>query len=108
LNRAVREARLQRAKVLGRIAYKHLRCCEIEGTLFYEGEEKHLHTLDDDGLAAELIVPFRPHATSTEFSRIQIRADGRKVFEIRFRVVTYEPGAWERTLLNWPEPIPFE
>ena len=82
--------------------------------LVYENEEKHLHMLDDDGLAAELIVPFRPHAQPNEFSRIQIRAGGRKVFDIRwdsaknFRAVTYDPGDWERTLLDWPEPIPLD
>lgn len=70
--------------------------------------------LDEDGLAAELIVPSRPHALPNEFSRIQIRAEGRKVFEIRWdgtknlRVVTYEPGDWERPLLGWPEPIPLD
>ena len=85
MNRAEREARLQRAKVLGRVAYRHLQCCEIVGVLTYEeDEEKHLYMLDEDGLTAELIVPFRPHALPNEFSRIQIRADGRKVFEIRW------------------------
>jgi hypothetical protein len=84
LNKSDREARLQRAKVLGRIAYRHLDCCEIVGVITYEGEEKHLYQLDEDGLTAELIVPFRPHALPNEFSRIQIRADGRKVFEIRW------------------------
>ena len=114
MNRSDREARLQRAKVLGRIAYRHLYCCEIVGVLTYEGEEKHLYQLDEDGLAAELIVPFRPQALPFEFSRIQIRAAGRKVFEIRwdgaknFKLVTYEPGDWQRTLLDWPEPIPLD
>jgi hypothetical protein len=108
-----REARLQRAKVVGRIAYRLLRSCEIEGVLTYDGEEKHLQKCDDDGLDMELIEPFRPYALVTEFSRIQIRVGGRKVFEIRwdsannFKVVLYEPGDWERELLNWPEPIPF-
>jgi hypothetical protein len=76
LNGAEREARLQRAKVLGRVAYRHLQCCEIVGMITYEGEEKHLYQLDEDGLTAELTVPFRPHALRTEFSEIQIRADG--------------------------------
>ena len=25
-----------------------------------------------------------------------------------FRVILYEPGDWERTLLDWPEPIPLD
>jgi len=108
-----REARLHRAKVLGRIAYRILRSSEIEGVLTYDGEEKHLQKNDDDGLDMELIVPFRPDALATEFSRIQIRVGARKVFEIRwdsannFKVVLYELGDWERELLDWPEPIPF-
>jgi hypothetical protein len=112
LNRAEREARLQRAKVLGRVAYKHLQCCEIVGVLTYENEEKHLYQLAEDGLAAELIVPFRPLAALTEFSEIQIRAEARRVFKVRwdgkknFRLITYVPGDWERTLLDWPDPIP--
>ena len=61
----------------------------------------------------ELLQPFRPHALATEYSEIEIRCEGRKVFDIRwdkadhFKVRLYEPGAWERTLLDWPEPIPF-
>jgi hypothetical protein len=76
--------------------------------------EKHLYILDEDRLSAELIVPFRSPALPNEFSRIQIRADGRKLFEIRwdraknFRFVTYVPGNWERSLLDWPEPIPLD
>ena len=114
MNRTDREARLQRAKVLGRIAYRHLQFQEIEGVLDFDGEDKHLRTFDEDGLAGELVVPFRPDALPTEFSRIQIRDGGRRAFDIRwdgarnFRVVTYEPGDWELTLLDWPEPIPFE
>ena len=113
MNKADREARLQRAKMLGRVAYRIVRDYEIAGVLTYDGEEKHLRMFNEDGLTAELVVPFRPHALPNEFSRIQIRADGRKVFEIRwdgarnFRLITYVPGDWERTLLDWPEPIPF-
>jgi hypothetical protein len=82
--------------------------------LVYEAEEKHLYQFDEDGLSAELIVPFRAHALPNEFSRIKIRADGRKIFEVRwdgarnFSVVTYEPGDWDLTLFNWPEPIPLD
>jgi hypothetical protein len=83
LNKSDREARLQRAKALGRIAYRILRDYEIEGALDFDGEKKHLRRFDEDGLTAELVVP-RADALPTEFSRIQIRADGRKVFEIRW------------------------
>jgi hypothetical protein len=107
-----REAKLQRARILGRIAYKALRFAEIEAVLSYNGEEKQLRTFEEDGLIAEIEMPFRPGASSFEFSRIQIRSRGRKVFEIRwdsadyFQIVLFERGGWERTLLDWPEPIP--
>jgi hypothetical protein len=72
--------------------------------------EKHQYILDEDGLSAELVVPFRSHALPNEFSRIY----GREVFDIRwdraknFRFVTYVPGNWKRSLLDWPEPIPLD
>ena len=56
----------------------------------------------------------RKQAIPSEFSRIQIPFEGRRVFDIRwdgaknFSVVTYEPGDWELRLLDWPEPIPFD
>jgi hypothetical protein len=25
-----------------------------------------------------------------------------------FKVVTYEPGDWQRELLDWPDPVPFD
>ena len=62
----------------------------------------------------ELLEPFRATALSTEYSQIQIRFDGRKVFDIRwdragsFKAVHFEPGAWERWLIDLPEPIPFQ
>jgi hypothetical protein len=68
----------------------------------------------EDGLCLELLQPFRADALPTEYSEIEIRYHNRKVFCIRwdsadhFKVVMYEPGDWEQTLLDWPEPIPFD
>ena len=62
----------------------------------------------------ELLEPFRATALSTEYSQIQIRFDGRKVFDIRwdragsFKAVHFEPGEGERVLIDLPEPIPFK
>jgi hypothetical protein len=102
--RAEREARLQRVKTLGRIAYTQLRASKIEGMLTYDGQDKHLHLFECGALNMELLIPFRPGAQPTEYSSILIR-DGRlKVFEIRwdntgsFKVVTFKPGEWEQRL----------
>ena len=114
MSKADREARLRHAKALGRVAYRFLRASETEGTLNFDGEDKHLSKYDDDGLSLELLQPFRPNALPTEYSEIQIFYGGRKVFDIRwdkvdhFKVRLYQPGDWELTLLDWPEPIPFD
>lgn len=65
-------------------------------------------------MAIDLAAPFRPYARPHEFSRLRIRVQGEKVFEIRrhkaggFKVVHYDPGDWERTLRAWPALISFE
>jgi hypothetical protein len=46
-------------------------------------------------MSLELLVPQRTSAHPTDFSQIEIRADGRKVLDIRsgsFRAALYEPG----------------
>jgi hypothetical protein len=88
---------------------RYLQCCEIEGTLAYEGEEKHLYMLDDDDLVSRADRSISSARTADRIfedfkfapaaARSSIRWDGEK----NFRVVTYEPG----DLLDWPEPIPF-
>jgi hypothetical protein len=82
--------------------------------LTFDGEDKHLSKFDEDGLCMELLQPFRAGALPTEYSEIEIRYRGRRVFGIRwdkadhFKVHRYEPGDWEITLIGWPEPIPFD
>jgi hypothetical protein len=113
MQRADREARLERAKAIGRIAYSHVRDADIYGNVPIDGEEKRLRTLEDGRIAIELAGPFRSYARPDEFSRLRIRARGEKVFEVRwdntgaFKVVHYDQGDWERTLRAWPAPIPF-
>ena len=111
---ADREARLQRAKAIGRIACSHVRGADIFGNLPVDGEEKRLCELEEGGIAIDLAAPFRPYARPDEFSRLRIRVHGEKVFEVRwdkaggFKVVHYDQGDWERTLRAWPAPIAFE
>ena len=79
--KAEREARLERVKALGRVAYRILNSSEIEGMFNYDGEEKHLYEFEDDGLFIEM-VPFRLDASPNEFSRIVIRQGRHKVLQI--------------------------
>lgn len=108
-----RADRIDHIKSLGRIAYRHLRQAPITGVITIDGD-KHLREIEEGSLAVRLLEPFRPWAMSTETSRIEIRCDGRKVLDIYwdragyFRCATYEAGAWERELIGWPEPIPFD
>ena len=52
----------------------------------------------------ELLEPFRPGSLPTEYFSIVIRHGRSKVFEIRwnkaqlFKIITFKPGEWERTL----------
>lgn len=112
MKHADREARLQRAKAIGRIAYSRVRNTAIFGNVPINGEEKQLRKLDVVGIAIEIAAPFRVSARPEEFSRLRIRHHGAKVFEIRwdktgfFKIIHYDPGDWERTLRA--EPIAFD
>jgi hypothetical protein len=114
VQRADREARLQRAKAIGRIAYTHVRYAKIFGNMPVDGEEKQLREHEEGGIAIELAAPFRPYARPDEFSRLRVGVGGERVFEIRwdklegFKVVHYDQGDWERKLRAWPAPIAFE
>lgn len=108
-----RQKRLQTVKALGRIAYRILKNSELVGVLTVDDENKYLRALQEGSLSLELLMPHGASALPTEFSEIEIRADGRKVFDIRwnstgyFKTVLDEPGEWEQELRDWPEPIPF-
>ncbi|SFO26057.1 hypothetical protein SAMN05216330_102446 [Bradyrhizobium sp. Ghvi] len=98
-----RQARLKRAKELGRLAFDVLRFEELVGNMTVEGEQKQFREFAERGLSGSLLTPFRPMRLD-EFSRIQIRHLGHKVLNIRwskagdFQLLTYEPGEWEELL----------
>jgi hypothetical protein len=114
VHRSDRQARLERAKAIGRVAYRLVRDAKIFGNISVDGEEKQLREHEEGGIAVELAAPFRPYARPDEFSRLRVRVGGEKVFEIRwdkadgFKVVHYDQGDWERTLRAWRAPVPFE
>ena len=72
-----------------------------------------MRILEEDGLSAELLEPFRGGASQTEHSQIEIRFHGRKVFDIRlgsgWRLQSrpFRAGDLERVLIDLPKPIPF-
>ncbi|MGY3233369.1 hypothetical protein ACVMAJ_000259 [Bradyrhizobium sp. USDA 4448] len=98
-----RQARLTRAKELGRLAFDALRFEELGGIITLEDEQKQFREFSQRGLSGSLLTPFRPRRLN-EFSRIQIRHLGHKVLDLRwskagdFRMVTFEPGDWEELL----------
>ncbi len=101
-----RQARLKRAKELGRLAYDLLRFEGLVGIIEIEGEDKYLREFDHRGrfgLSGSYVAPSRP-GRPYEFSRIQVRHLSRKVLELRwtkagdFQLIAYEPGEWEELL----------
>lgn len=98
-----RQARLTRAKELGRVAFDALRFEDIGGIITVENEQKQFREFAQLGLTGTLLTPFRP-TRPDEFSRIQIRHLGHKVLDLRwskagdFRLVTFERGDWEELL----------
>ncbi|MBW5434548.1 hypothetical protein FXB41_07080 [Bradyrhizobium canariense] len=99
-----RQARLKRAKELGRLAYDMLRFeDDLVGTIAIEGDDKYLREFEGRGLSGSYVTPSRP-GRPYEFSRIQVRHLGRKVLELRwsnagdFNLVVYEPGDWGELL----------
>lgn len=100
-----REARREHAKQIGRIAYRLARASKIEGVNDIEGEDKHWRQYRRGFISIDLDEPFRASASETEFSRLRVSYAGVNVFEIRwdktasFKVVKFQPGEWEGTLL---------
>ena len=86
VKRADREARLERAKAIGRVAYRLARDAKISGFIEIEGERKLVRDFESDD----------------DF--LQLRYVGQKVFQVRwskagsFKIVTFESGDWERIL----------
>jgi hypothetical protein len=84
MNKLECEAKLERAKQIGRRAYRILIAGDIEGLITHESADKHLRTLEEGDVSGEMLVPSRSQVAPTKFSEIIIRASGRKVLEIRW------------------------
>ena len=114
LRRADREHRLQTVKALGRIAYRIARDGDLVCVVIRESQKKYLRKRDEGWLSIDWVAPHPRSVDHTDFSEIEVRADDRKVLEIRwnsvglFKAVLYEPGVWEQELLDWPDPVPFD
>lgn len=99
-----RAERVERAKALGRAAYRLARAGEIVGNVELEGEEKRLTEYRRGLIFVELWEPWRPGAFETEFSRLRVGYAGEKVLELRwdradaFTVVLFKEGEWERRI----------
>lgn len=109
-----RQERIERAKKLGRLAYRLMGAADICGVVTVDGQQKMLRQYAC--IRGRLKIDFYEahRATSdSEFSRIVIRYDGHRVFDIRwtvardFKIITFEPGhEWEEALeaesaANW-------
>ena len=112
--RSDRQARRERARALGRIAYRLAWAEDVAGVLDLDGQDKHLRQFEERGLDVQLLTPFRIDVSPDEWSRLQVRHHGRKVLELRWSkvtnasVVAFEEGDWEAVLESEPPPIPFE
>jgi hypothetical protein len=98
------EARLQRAKAIGRAAYRLVRDAPIGGYIEIESGRKLARDYRRGSLAIELYAAAGQQPCDGEFSQLRIRCAGRKVFVIRwsvagaFKIVAFEPGDWQRDL----------
>jgi hypothetical protein len=99
-----RKARRERAKELGRAAYRLGQAGEIIGNVITEGEDKRLLEYHRGRIFIELWHPWRSDASEDEFSRLRVRYAGSLVLELRwtkagsFRVLKFERGEWERSV----------
>lgn len=104
MTREERTARKDRAKHLGRIAFRLARPGEIFGNCTIEDEEKRLTEFQRGRLSIELAAPRRAGAFETEWSRLRVTLSGEKVLELRwdraglFNVVLFKSGEWEDAL----------
>jgi hypothetical protein len=99
-----RQARLERAKAIGRVAYRLVRDAKIGGFIELEGERKQIWEFSRGPLSIELFAAAGQPPRAADFSQLRIRYAGRRVFQIRwdddgrFKVVHYEAGDWERPM----------
>jgi hypothetical protein len=90
-----RQARLERAKAIGRIGYRIVRAANLMDVREIEGEERHLREFRRGSLFIDLFEPSRLVA-GAESSQLRIAYDGKEVLEVRwdstdaFNVVLFE------------------
>lgn len=104
--RGDRAVRRERAKTLGRIAFRLARAGEIFGNMEIEGEEKRLTEYSRGRLFVDLLAPWRAEASATEFSRLRVMWDNAKVMELRwdradhFHIALFKDGEsdWQDAL----------
>lgn len=104
MSRGERAARVERAKHLGRAAYRLARAGDIVGNCELDGEEKRVTEHRGGRLTIELAAPLRADAYEFEWSRLRVMWDGARVLELRwdrvgsFRVLQISDGEWQETL----------
>ena len=114
MNKLDREARQERAKAIGRIAYRLARAAKIEGFIEIEDGRKFVREWHRGYLTIALYAAANATPRDTDFSQLRVHYAGRKVFAIRwnvagdFKIVTFEPGDWEQSLRAWPMPAASE
>ncbi|MEH2492921.1 hypothetical protein V1280_008860 [Bradyrhizobium sp. AZCC 2230] len=100
---STRAARVERAKALGRAAYRLARSATIAGNLEVRARKQPIEYRR--GLMfTELWEPWRSSAFETEFSRLRVTYAGEQVLELRwnrannFSVVLFKLGGWKTAL----------
>jgi hypothetical protein len=78
------QGRSERARELGRIAYRLAKDGDLVGVVTREGREKYIRKRDEGWLSVELVTPHPRSTNPTDFSELEVRASGRKVLEIRW------------------------
>jgi hypothetical protein len=117
MRRSDREAKLEWARTLGRIAYGRVRFFQQGGLIVLDGATKEFYELSEDGLFVRMSRPLRK-GDPTEMSRLCVYRDnplGKKVLDIEwngsgyFQILTYKPdGDWEDAVCDWHMLIPFD
>lgn len=117
MRRSDREAKLEWARTLGRIAYGRVRFFRQEGMIVLDGERKRFYEFGEDGLFVSMTRPWS-NDDPTELSRLCVylhHCSGRKVLDIEwngsgyFQILTYKPdGDWDEAVCDWHVPIPFD
>ena len=99
-----REARLCRAKAIGRVAYRMVRAQRIQGYVDLDDGRKCRREYNCGSLRIDLYEAAHRTPHWSDFSQLSVKQAGRKVFVIRsnsggaFKIVKFEGGDWESAL----------